>query len=101
MLCRHILFQVAAGLKALPAPGGPAPAGDTSQLASDSASTVTHLAKVCHPCPVSAPLRPVSFGTHTVLEAGQMPHQEAPISAVKPCPPRSVMPQEGKPVYLT
>lgn len=37
---RHILFQVAAGLKALPPPGPGRP--DTSSLASDNASAATH-----------------------------------------------------------
>ena len=47
--CRHILFQVSAGLKALPPPGS-APPQETSQHASDSASTATQLAKVCLTC---------------------------------------------------
>ena len=45
LLCRHILFGVAAGLKALPAPGA-GPAQEASQHASESASTATQLAKV-------------------------------------------------------
>lgn len=44
---RHILFQVAAGLKALPppGPGGPGRPDSSSQIASDSASAVTHMDK--------------------------------------------------------
>lgn len=45
---RHILFQVAAGLKALPPPG-PGRPDTSSQIASDTASaaTHTHMDKVC------------------------------------------------------
>ena len=42
---RHILFQVAAGLKALPPPG-PGRPDDNSQMASDTASAATHMDKV-------------------------------------------------------
>ena len=47
LLCghRHILFQVAAGLKALPPPG-PGRPEDTSQMGSDTASAATQLDKV-------------------------------------------------------
>jgi len=45
---RHILFQVAAGLKALPPPG-PGRPEDTSQMASDNASAATQLDKVSTP----------------------------------------------------
>ena len=43
--CRHILFQVAAGLKALPPPG-PGRPEDTSQMGSDNTSAATQLDKV-------------------------------------------------------
>ena len=46
--CRHILFQVAAGLKALPPPG-PGRPEDTSQMASDNTSAATQLDKVSTP----------------------------------------------------
>ena len=42
---RHILFHVAAGLKALPPPG-PGRPDDHSQIASDTASAATHMDKV-------------------------------------------------------
>lgn len=41
---RHILFQVAAGLKALPPPG-PGRPDSSSQIASDTASAATHMDK--------------------------------------------------------
>ena len=46
--CRHILFQVAAGLKALPPPG-PGRPEDSSQMGSDNASAATQLDKVSTP----------------------------------------------------
>lgn len=46
--CRHILFQVAAGLKALPPPG-PGRPEESSQMASDNASAATQLDKVSSP----------------------------------------------------
>ena len=42
---RHILFHVAAGLKALPPPG-PGRPDDHSQMASDTASAATQMDKV-------------------------------------------------------
>lgn len=64
--CRHILFQVSAGLKALPPPG-PAPPQEASHHASDSASTATQLAKVClTSCHPVMPSSCVAHAYHTV-----------------------------------
>ena len=69
LLCghRHILFQVAAGLKALPPPG-PGRPEDTSQMGSDTASAATQLDKVCttqsHPLHLATKHAILSLFTH-------------------------------------